>query len=302
MGVAPGRFDTSGRSAEPTIESVMQTINGFVGMRNIKEELNKLISYGELMKELRRRKIASASKMSLHMVFKGPPGTGKTALAREFGKLFKAIGLLREGQVVEVDRSTIVGAVLGETEKIMRDAFERAKNGVLFIDEAYSLAGISAQGVSEDQNDKYGKDAVDTLLKLMEDNRSSVMVIVAGYPDPMDRFLRRNAGLRSRFTRTIEFKPYTHEELLQILRSFAEEWGYSLDDGALEEAQDFISDMPLKEHDFGNARAVRNFFEAILPVHADRVAAIPDFKTRSDEELLQITGADVQAATKVYKS
>ncbi len=302
MATAPNRLDVGGNAAEPTIDSVMQEINGFIGMRNIKEELNKLISYGELMKELRRRKIASASKMSLHMVFKGPPGTGKTALAREFGKLFKAIGLLRQGQVIEVDRSTLVGAVVGETEKIMRDAFERAKNGVLFIDEAYSLAGISAQGISEDQSDQYGKSAIDSLLKLMEDNRSSVMVIVAGYPEPMDRFLKRNAGLRSRFTRTIEFHAYTQEELLQILSAFAAEWGYTLDDAALEEAQEFINDMPIRDHDFGNARAVRNFFEAILPVHADRVAAIPDFRTKSDEELLQITADDVRLAAKAYRA
>ena len=300
-----GRLDVSRSAAESSKDRVVADINKLVGLGPIKNELNKLIAFGELIK-LRRSRDIPMEKIGLHMVFKGPPGTGKTILARKFGELFKSIGLLRESKLIEVDRSTIIGTALGDTEKKMRDAFDRARNGVLFIDEAYALAGISAEDISKDQHDVFGKAAVDTLLKLMEDNRASTAVIVAGYPEPMDRFLNSNAGLKSRFAKTFTFAAFTHDELLQVFKDMAEEWHYTLEDDAITEARRFIlTELDVSSRDFGNAREIRRFLEAILPVQAERlsvrIATTVDVQTITDTELLTITAADVQGAIATYE-
>jgi SpoVK/Ycf46/Vps4 family AAA+-type ATPase len=295
------RFDTGKPAGASPRDRVIAEINRLVGMQNIKDELNKLTSFGELIK-LRRERDIPMEKIGLHMVFMGPPGTGKTILARKFGELFKAIGLLRDGKVVEVDRSTLVGTHLGDAEKHMKDAFDRARNGVLFIDEAYSLGGIDSEDVTKDVNDLYGKAAIDTLLKLMEDNRSSVMVIAAGYPDPMRRFLQKNTGLRSRFSKTFVFHPYKYDELLEIFRLIAEDWKYTVDADALSEARRFIRTWDIEDKRFGNAREVRTFFEAILPVQADRIAGIKDFQSLSNEAILTVTRDDVVDAIDNYGS
>ncbi len=274
-------------------------INRLVGMHSIKGELGRLASFAELIK-LRRERDIPMEKIGLHMLFIGPPGTGKTILARKFGELFKALGLLREGKVVEVDRSTLIGDHLGDTEKHMRDAFDRARNGVLFIDEAYSVAGIHTEDSTKDLHSEYTKAAVDTLLKLMEDNRSSVVVIAAGYPDPMRRFLQANTGLKSRFSKRLTFEPYSPRELLQIFEMMAEDWKYVLEPDALSEARRFIQTWPTTEKDFGNAREVRTFFEAILPVQAQRVAGTEGFQTLSNDQLLTITPDDVRGAMQDY--
>jgi SpoVK/Ycf46/Vps4 family AAA+-type ATPase len=268
-------------------------------MYNIKEELNKLIALGELI-ALRRERDIPTDKIGLHMVFKGNPGTGKTALARELGKLFKAIGLLRQGQVVEVDRASLIGSHLGDAEKLVADAFERARHGILFIDEAYALAGISAEGPTRDMDDVYAKAAIDTLLKLMEDNRATVVVIVAGYPDPMDRFLKKNVGLKSRFPKTLEFQPYSHDELLAIFQQMVEEGHYLIEDQAVLATEKFMRTWDIKAKDFGNAREVRTFFEAIMPAQAERISQIPNFKSLSNAQLMTITAEDVEAAAEAY--
>lgn len=284
------------RSSDSSIEEVVREIDRFVGMGNIKRELNKLIVYGQFLTLLRERDLAPASKIGLHMIFKGPPGTGKTELAREFGKLFKAIGLLRTSKVVERDRSTILGRALGDTESLMREAFAEAKNGVLFIDEAYALAGISDERSTEDRSDAYGRGAVATLLKLMEDNRSSVVVIVAGYTDLMERFLRSNTGLRSRFTMVLEFHGYKPPELLEIFEGFVKNWGCSIEPNALDEVQKYMTTWPIGDRDFGNGREVRTLFESTLPILAQRVSAIPGFRDLPSDQLLKITVADVKEA------
>ena len=291
---APGK----GSSASPK-ERVIGEIARLVGMENIKAELDKLTALGELIK-LRRERDIPMEKVGLHMVFLGPPGTGKTILARKFGELFKAIGLLRDGKVVEVDRSSLIGTHIGDAEKYMRDAFDRARNGVLFIDEAYSLAGIDSEDVTKDVVDPYGRGAVDTLLKLMEDNRASVIVIAAGYPDPMRRFLQKNTGLKSRFAKTFQFHPYTFDELLLIFESIAQDWKYVVEPEALAEARRFIRTWDITDTRFGNAREVRTFFEAILPVQAQRIATIPDFQNLSNEEILTVTAEDINGTVEHY--
>jgi AAA+ superfamily predicted ATPase len=300
----PIRFSSSSREPKKNAENaakeeIVTQISRLIGMNNIKEELNKLISFGELVK-LRRDRDIPTDKIGLHMVFKGNPGTGKTVLAREFGKLFRAIGLLTNGQVVEVDRASLIGTHIGDAEKLIIDAFDRAKNGVLFIDEAYALGGISAEGITKDTSDPYSKAAVDTLIKLMEDRRGNVVVIAAGYPEPMERFLNLNQGLKSRFSKTLVFESYSHDELVKIFKLMAEEYSYLPEDDAVNVAQRFIKTWDIKAKDFGNAREVRTFLESIIPAQAERISFIPNFKELSNEELMTIVVEDVEAAINAH--
>jgi stage V sporulation protein K len=290
----------AGNTVTPA-DRIMSEIREMVGLKNIKEQLDQLVAFGELIK-LRRERDIPMDRIGLHMVFTGSPGTGKTVLARKFGELFKAIGLLRDGRLVEVDRSTLVGDVVGDSEKKTRDAFERARNGVLFIDEAYSLGGISAEDVTKDVSDPYGKAAIDTLMKLMEDNRSSVAIIVAGYRDPMARFLQRNLGLKSRFAKHFHFPSYEPKQLLEIFQSMATASNYTVEPDAMTEARRFMETWDIEAKDFGNAREVRTFLEAMLPVQAVRIANTPNFRNLSNEELLTISLADVLGAKELYGS
>ena len=222
----------------------------------------------------------------------GPPGTGKTIMARKIGDLFKAVGLLRKGHVVEVDRSKLTGAHLGAAGQLVREAVKDALDGVLFIDEAYALAGGTGDLAS---SDLYGNEAIQTLLKMMEDHRERLVVIAAGYPGPMRRFLENNPGLRSRFTREFSFHSYEHEELIAIFKFMTKEGKYLLDPEAEREAEKYIRGLDRKREDFGNARDIRTFFERILPAQAYRIAETPDFESMTNEQLLTITAADIRA-------
>jgi SpoVK/Ycf46/Vps4 family AAA+-type ATPase len=279
---------------DESLAAVLKEISDLIGMDEIKSELNQLIALGRLI-ALRRERDIPMEKVGLHLVFIGPPGTGKTVMARKIGKLFKAIGLLRKGHCVEVDRSKLVGTHLGEAGQLVREAVKDATDGVLFIDEAYALAGGTGPLASDDH---YGNDAIQTLLKLMEDQRDRLVVIVAGYTTPMRRFLENNAGLKSRFTREFEFKSYTHDELVEIFRFMVAEGHYILEQEGLREAEKYIKTFDRKREDFGNAREVRSFFERILPSQAMRLADKPDLEALSNEQLLTITGDDVRNATR----
>jgi SpoVK/Ycf46/Vps4 family AAA+-type ATPase len=201
---------------------------------------------------------------------------------------------LRKGHCIEVDRSKLGGAHLGAAGQLVREAVKDALDGVLFIDEAYALAGGTADLPS---GDVYGNEAIQTLLKMMEDNRDRLVVIVAGYPAPMRRFLENNPGLRSRFTRTFEFHSYKHEELIAIFRFMTEEGKYLLDAEGEREAEKYIRSLDPKREDFGNARDIRTFFERILPVQAYRIAETPGFEEMTNEELLTITADDIRIAS-----
>jgi SpoVK/Ycf46/Vps4 family AAA+-type ATPase len=220
------------------------------------------------------------------MVFVGPPGTGKTTIARLLGAIFHSLGLLSKGHLTEVDRAELVAGYVGQTA-IKTDAVVRsALGGVLFIDEAYSLA-------PEEAGQDFGNEAIETLLKLMEDHREDLVVIAAGYRDRMETFLESNPGLRSRFTRFIDFPDYTPAELTQIFTGMAKEEGYNLAPGALESVKAIVTrEYEGRSQTFGNARLVRNLFERSLTSQANRlVAAVP---TREDLCLLvesDITGA-----------
>ena len=261
-------------------------------MDNVKQELNQFIAVGRLI-ALRRERDIPMEKISLHLVFTGPPGTGKTVMARKIGALFKAIGLLRKGHCVEVDRSRLVGTHLGAAGQLVREAVKDALDGVLFIDEAYALAGGTGDLASSDM---YGNEAIQTLLKMMEDYRDRLVVIAAGYPGPMRRFLENNPGLRSRFTREFHFHSYEYDELSKIFKFMVQEGNYLIDPEAEREADKYIKSLDRKREDFGNARDIRTFFEKILPAQAYRIAETPGFESMSNAELLTIKADDVRTA------
>ena len=202
-----------------------------------------------------------------HLVFTGNPGTGKTTVARLVSGIYHALGLLSQGQLVEVDRSELVAGYLGQTATKTADAVASAAGGVLFIDEAYSLTGIGSSG------DQYGQEAVDTLVKEMEDRRDNLVVIVAGYPAPMEAFIAANPGLASRFRTTIEFEDYTDDELVAILSQLAEGADYELDGEAVERFREVLARTP-RGDSFGNGRFARNALEAAIGHHAWRLREI----------------------------
>ncbi len=287
------RLPTAKRPEEETLDTVLAEIAKLIGMYEIKAELNKLIALGRLI-TIRRERELPTTNISLHLVFTGPPGTGKTIMARKIGKLFKAIGLLRKGHCVEVDKTMLTGSYLGQAGQLVREAVKDAMDGVLFIDEAYTLAGGSGPLASGDQ---FGKEAVETLLKLMEDNRERLVVIAAGYTNPMRRFLEANVGLKSRFTREFEFKSYTHGELIEIFDMMARDTQLVLEPDAHREAEKFIKTLDRNREDFGNARDVRSFVERIVPSQAMRLADLADLNSLTNEQLLTITADDIRAAT-----
>jgi SpoVK/Ycf46/Vps4 family AAA+-type ATPase len=290
----PTRTIPSGGSGNANgLEEVLNEIAGLIGMDDIKMQLNELIALGRVI-AIRRERDIPLTKMSLHLVFTGPPGTGKTVVARKIGKLFKAIGLLRKGHCVEVDKSMLTGRFIGETGKIVQEVVKDALDGVLFIDEAYALAGGAAQLAQADQ---FGTEAIDTLLKLMEDNRDRLVVIAAGYEAPMRRFLDNNVGLKSRFTRQFDFKSYSHEELTEIFWVIAKDSQYKFEPAAQREVEKYIRSMDRNRPDFGNARDVRNFLEKIVPVQAMRLGELDNLENLSNEEFLTITADDVRTVS-----
>jgi hypothetical protein len=244
------------------------------------------------VQRLREQRGLPVAATSRHLVFTGNPGTGKTTVARMVGELYASLGVVSRGHLVETDRAGLVAGYVGQTAQRVTEVVERALDGVLLIDEAYALTR-SGTGASAGGGD-FGQEAVDTLVKLMEDHRERLVVIVAGYPEEMVGFIASNPGLASRFPRTIHFPDYADAELLAIADHLGAGSGYRFDEGGREALRAHLAALP-RERGFGNGRAVRNLFEAALATHAQRVVRIAE---PSDDVLSTLTGSDVRAASR----
>lgn len=273
--------------AEPPAESMedlQEELEGYIGLAAVKQEVRNLINMVTVHR-LRRDNDLPAGALSLHMVFSGNPGTGKTTIARLMARIYHALGILSRGQLVEVDRSGLVAGYVGQTALKTSKVIDSALGGVLFIDEAYALNGRA-------END-FGQEAIDTLLKAMEDHREDLVVIVAGYDALMETFIHSNPGLESRFNRFLRFEDYTPEELLEIFRMQCRKGCYELNQEAEACVQTFIREENTHAMSFGNARGVRNLFERILTHQANRLAELAQV---SRENLMKILPDDVLAA------
>ena len=272
--------DTAKAPPKENIEDLQKELDSYVGLSAVKREVKDLINLAAV-ERLRRQHGLPTADMSLHMVFSGNPGTGKTTIARLMARVYHSLGILSKGQLAEVDRSGLVAGYVGQTAIKTRKVIDSALGGVLFIDEAYALNGGGA-------ND-FGQEAIDTLLKAMEDHRDDLVVIVAGYTELMDRFIHSNPGLESRFNRFLMFEDYTPEQMVAIFKMQCKKGCYVLAQGTEELVRDFIAEESADDS-FGNARGVRNLFEHILVAQNNRLAKMENV-TRDD--LMQILPDDV---------
>lgn len=267
------------------IDDLKNELDSYIGLSAVKDEVRDLINMVTVWK-MRKEHDLPAPDLSLHMVFSGNPGTGKTMIARFMSRVYHSLGILSKGHLVEVDRSGLVAGYVGQTAIKTASVIERAKGGVLFIDEAYALSS----GKSE--ND-FGGEAIETILKAMEDNRDDLIVIVAGYTDLMEEFIDSNPGLQSRFNRYLDFADYTVDEMMDIFKMQCDKNCYVLseekDCDAKAALRELIEDR-CRDDDFGNARGVRNLFEKILIEQANRLAETDEI---TKEALMTITAEDI---------
>ena len=261
-------------------------LDELIGLESVKEEVHTIANFAKIQQQ-RKAQGLKVPKMSFHLVFTGSPGTGKTTVARIVARIYKDLGILKKGHLVETDRSGMIGQYVGQTAPKVNAMCDSALNGVLFIDEAYALTQKSG-------GQDYGDEAVATLLKRMEDDRDKLVVIVAGYTDEMKHFINTNPGLQSRFNRYINFPDYTPEELYKIFRMYLNKNEYTITKEAASYVQqrlDYV--VAHKDRNFGNARYVRNVFEKAIQCQANRISA---GRNLSEDQLTEITLADVKKA------
>lgn len=265
------------------LDGLMSRLNSLIGLSKVKEDAARIINLVKV-RRIRQQKGMKVTPMSLHLVFTGNPGTGKTTVARLLGEIYHEIGILSKGHLTETDRSGLVAGYLGQTAIKVSEVVQGALGGILFIDEAYSLA-------QEAQRDQFGREAIDTLLKRMEDYRDDLIVIVAGYTAPMKAFLESNPGLHSRFNKFLHFDDYSPQELFHIFTKYCEDDGYSFDGACAGRIMVLINlTHERRAANFGNARTIRNLFEQTISNHANRVASIAN---PSQSDLTTILPQDV---------
>lgn len=247
-----------------TLDTILKELNSLIGLDEVKSEINKLVNFIKIQKE-REKEGLKTSSLSYHIVFTGNPGTGKTTVARIVAKIYKHLGILTEGHLIETDRSGLIAEYAGQTAVKVNKTVDSALNGILFIDEAYSLVG--------ENKDDFGKEAVATLIKRMEDDRDKLVLILAGYPNEMKNFIDTNPGFQSRFNRYINFPDYSPEDLFKIFKSICDKLDYKITKEASTKLKNkFATAYANRDKSFGNGRFVRNVFEKSIEKQANRIA------------------------------
>jgi hypothetical protein len=285
-GIGAAGVDTGSGGDSTAVDKLMAELEAMVGLESVKAQVRSIIDEIQV-NEWRRSAGLSVGDSSNHLIFAGAPGTGKTTVARIYGRLLKALGVLPKGEFLEVSRRDLVGQYLGSTTEKTNEVVQRALGGVLFVDEAYTLSRTFGSGGD------FGQEAIDALVKLMEDHRSELAVIAAGYTGEMLKFLDANPGLASRFTKTIEFENYDSDQLVLITSRMAEHEDYVLQDGS-EQILYHRFERLVRDQNFGNARAARKFFEAARKVQSQRLRGLGRVPSR--DELTLLTIEDVTTA------